>query len=307
MTSESSSAGHTLTARATKSGAVPDQGGAPTPAVPATPKPAPKSANPGSNKALRALGTVGLRAIVPVLIIAIWWGLSTSPIYGLFIPPPLEALGTFVDRVLLGDGLMANVLPSLGRAVIGLGLAIVLGVAIGVLLGTSSTLIGLFQPLIHLGRSLPSPALLGVFFFLFGTGDLPKISLITFSVVWPILLNTIDGVGAVGETRAQAAQVFKIPGHRVLTGIILPGAAPKIFAGIRTSMAYSLILMIISELQRSTNGLGYLLVESQREFDYATFFAVLITLVIIGIVFNLIFLTIERRVLAWHRGANDND
>lgn len=256
-----------------------------------------------AGRVLRLIGLVGLRLLIPVIIVGVWWALSTSDLYGLFIPPPPEAFATFYEQFIVGDAVTQHVLPSLQRALIGLGLAIILGVAIGVALGTSTLLIGLFQPLIHLGRSLPSPALIGVFFFLFGTGDTPKIFLITFSVVWPILLNTIDGVGSVGETRAQAARVFKIPSPRVLIHIILPAAGPKIFAGIRTSMSYSLILMIISELQRSQDGLGYLLVESQRSFDYSTFFAVLIALVIIGIVFNLIFLIVERRVLAWHRGV----
>ncbi|MGJ3507799.1 ABC transporter permease [Enemella sp. A6] len=249
------------------------------------------------------LGTIGLRLLIPAIIVAIWWVLSAQETIGLFVASPVDAVVTFYETFVVGDAVVAHLLPSLQRALIGLFLAIVLGITIGVLLGTSAVLRGLFQPLVHLGRSLPSPALLGVFFFLFGTGDTPKIFLIAFSVIWPILLNTIDGVAAVGTTRAQAARVFRIPAHRVLTHIILPGAAPKIFAGIRTSMSFSLILMIISELQKSENGLGYLLIQSQRNFNYSTFFAVLIMLVIIGVVFNLIFLAVERRVLAWHRGA----
>ncbi len=165
----------------------------------------------------------------------------------------------------------------------------------------------LLQPLVHLGRSLPSPALLGVFFFLFGTGDSPKIFLIAFSIVWPILLNTIDGVSSIGAVRAQAAQVFRIPRRDVLFHIVLPGASPKIFAGIRTSLSLSLILMIISELQKSENGLGYQLIQSQRNFDYGGFWSVLVALVILGVLFNIIFKFVERRALAWHRGATQQD
>lgn len=264
---------------------------------------APRTDDAGRARATKHLWTVLLRLIVPVLIIAVWWAMSRTEITGLFVPAPHEAVRTFWDEFVVGTALVDHTFPSLVRALTGLGLAIVVGIAVGVALGVSTVLTGLFQPLVHLGRSLPSPALLGVFFFLFGVGDAPKIFLIAFAVVWPILLNTIDGVGAVGETRAQAAQVFRIPSHRVLTHIVLPGAAPKIFAGIRTSMSYSLIMMIISELQRSENGLGYLLVQSQRNFDFSTFFAVLLMLVLIGVVFNIVFKTIERRVLAWHIGV----
>jgi ABC-type nitrate/sulfonate/bicarbonate transport system permease component len=256
-----------------------------------------------------------LRIVVPAGILAGWYAASQGERSGLFVKDPVTSFERFVEdflsgdasRLFLGDATFDHLVPSVGRALAGLGIAIVVGVVVGVLLGISPVLTALFQPLVHLGRSLPSPALLGVFFFLFGTGDSPKIFLIAFSVVWPILLNTIDGVSSIGQTRAQAAQVFRIPGRDVLLHIVLPGAAPKIFAGIRTSLSFSLILMIISELQKSENGLGYLLIQSQRTFDYAGFWAVLIVLVILGVAFNFIFLAIERRALAWHRGATQQN
>ena len=259
--------------------------------------------------------TVVLRLVVPAAILLVWWLMSTSTRIGLFVVDPLTAfqrfftdfLSTDASRLFLGDATFDHLFPSVGRALAGLAVAIVVGVVVGVLLGISPVLTALFQPLVHLGRSLPSPALLGVFFFLFGTGDSPKIFLIAFSIVWPILLNTIDGVSSIGAVRSQAAQVFRIPRRDVLFHIVLPGASPKIFAGIRTSLSLSLILMIISELQKSENGLGYQLIQSQRNFDYGGFWSVLVALVILGVLFNIIFKFVERRALAWHRGATQQD
>lgn len=259
----------------------------------------------------RLAGRTGLRLIVPVILVLAWYALSQSPTAGLFVAHPADAFSrVFTDyfssdasRLFLGDAFYDDVLPSLRRALEGLALAIVAGVGLGVLLGSSRVLTALFQPLIHLGRSLPSPALLGVFFLLFGTGDSPKVFLIAFSVVWPILLNTIDGVQSLGVVRMQAAAIFKISRFDALTHIILPGAAPKIFAGVRTAMSLSLIIMIISELQKSENGLGYLLVQTQRNFDYTGFWAALIVLAVLGVVLNIVFKAIERRALAWHRGV----
>lgn len=254
---------------------------------------------------------IGLRLLVPVVLLLAWWALSRSATSGYFVPGPLESLravgsmflSSDPSRLFLGDATFTHFVPSVLRALAGLALAILVGVGVGVLLGVFPTLHALFQPLVHVGRSLPSPALLGVFFLLFGIGDSPKVFLIAFSVVWPILFNTIDGVMSVGEVRSQAAAVYRIPTRMVLTHIVLPGASPKIFAGIRTAMSMSLIIMIISELQKSDNGLGYLLVSTQRDFDYPGFFAVLIVLAVLGVVMNFIFLQIERRVLAWHRGV----
>ncbi|MGC4960905.1 ABC transporter permease [Gordonia sp. DT101] len=246
-----------------------------------------------------------------MLLLAAWYALSQSPTSGLFVAAPADALrrvfseffSTDPSTLFLGDAFYDDLIPSLWRAMAGLGLAIVIGVGLGMLLGMSRVMTALFQPLIHLGRSLPSPALLGVFFFLFGTGDSPKIFLIAFSVVWPVLLNTMDGVGSVGTARMQAAAVFQIGRFDTLAHIVLPGASPKIFAGIRTAMSLSLIIMIISELQKSENGLGYLLIQTQRNFDYTGFWAILIVLAALGVVLNFIFKAVERRVLAWHRGA----
>lgn len=254
---------------------------------------------------------IALRLLVPVLVVLAWWALSRSTTSGYFVAGPLESLETVgsmffsgdAGRLFLGEATFDHFVPSVARALAGLGLAIVVGVGVGVVLGVFPVAHALFQPLVHVGRSLPSPALLGVFFLLFGIGDSPKIFLIAFSVVWPILFNTIDGVMSVGEIRSQAAAVYKIPTRLVLTHIVLPGASPKIFAGIRTAMSMSLIIMIISELQKSDNGLGYLLVSTQRDFNYPGFFAVLIVLAVLGIIMNFIFLQIERRVLAWHRGV----
>lgn len=257
------------------------------------------------------LRQIALRLLVPAIILLCWFALSRSATSGYFVPGPWESFRTAgtmflsgdISKGFLGEATFTHFVPSVLRALVGLLLAVAIGVGVGVVLGISPVAHALFQPLVHIGRSLPSPALLGVFFLLFGIGDSPKIFLIAFSVVWPILFNTIDGVMSVGEIRSQAAAVYRIPARLVLTHIVLPGASPKIFAGIRTAMSMSLIIMIISELQKSDNGLGYLLVSTQRDFNYPGFFAVLIVLALLGVVMNFIFLQIERRVLAWHRGA----
>lgn len=257
------------------------------------------------------LKTAGIRLIVPVLLVFLWWLGSRSETNGLFIAPPLEVaqrvvsdfLSTDPRHFFLGDVARGDLIPSLWRATLGFWLAVVVGVGLGIALGLQPVLAALVQPLVHLGRSLPTPALIGVFFLLFGTGDWPKVLLIAFGIVWPILFNTIDGVQSIGTARAHVASVFKISSWDVLTRIVLPGAAPKIFAGVRVALSLSLILMIISELQRSKNGLGNLLVSNQRNFDYPGFWSVLVALALIGIVLNVLLVQIERRVLAWHRGV----
>jgi ABC-type nitrate/sulfonate/bicarbonate transport system permease component len=264
-----------------------------------------------AERVVPALRRTGLRLVVPAVLLGLWWLGSQHPTHGLFIAPPLDVLERFVSDYLsaapgdlfLGEAAREHLLPSLQRALLGFGLAVAVGVVLGTALGIEPRLAATFEPLIHLGRSLPTPALLGVFFFIFGTGDAPKVLLVAFGVVWPILFNTIDGVQGIGTARAHVASAFRIPSRDVLFRIVLPGASPKIFAGARIALSLSLILMIISELQKSRNGLGYQLVLTQRNFDYTGFWSVLVVLAVVGIIFNLAFVRIERRALAWHRGV----
>jgi ABC-type nitrate/sulfonate/bicarbonate transport system permease component len=250
---------------------------------------------------------MALRLVLPALLILLWWTGSQNEGYGLYIPSPAAAVDRVFADYVMGDGVTSTVLPSVTRALAGFLLAVVVGVGLGVAIGLQPVLAALCAPVVHFGRSLPTPALLGAFFILFGTGDFPKILLIAFSVVWPILFNTIDGVASIGATRAHVVQVFKIPAGAVLRRVVLPGIAPKAFAGARISLSLSLILMIISELQKASNGLGYQLVYAQRSFDFEGFWSVLIVLALLGVTFNVVFGRLERRVLSWHRGATVQD
>jgi ABC-type nitrate/sulfonate/bicarbonate transport system permease component len=254
---------------------------------------------------------LGQRLIVPALVILGWWAASTSEAYGFYVPSPGEALTRAVsdyvssgtEYLILGDAFWEQLVPSVARALLGFVLALILGVALGIAIGLHPVLSALAAPLVNLGRSLPTPALLGAFFILFGTGDMPKVLLIAFSVIWPILFNTIDGVKSIGDTRANVVSVFRVAPRDALFRILLPGIGPKVFAGARIALSLSLIVMIISELQKASNGLGYQLIYFQRGFDFEGFWSILILLAVVGLIFNFIFGQVERWALAWHRGA----
>jgi ABC-type nitrate/sulfonate/bicarbonate transport system permease component len=118
-----------------------------------------------------------------------------------------------------------------------------------------------------------------------------------------VLLNTMDGIGGIDHTLLDTARVYQIGARDRILRIMLPAAGPQIFAGLRTSLSLSLILMVISEMVASTNGIGYFVLQSQRTFAIPEMWAGIVLLGILGYVLNLIFLLVERRVLRWHRGA----
>jgi ABC-type nitrate/sulfonate/bicarbonate transport system permease component len=128
-----------------------------------------------------------------------------------------------------------------------------------------------------------------------------KVALIATGVFPPILLNSIDGVRSIDPLHLETARVFRISRLGRITHVILPSAAPKIFAGLRISMSIAVILMVISELVAATNGVGFRILQSQRQFRMVDLWAGLVVLGVIGAVLNAGLTVIERRVFRWER------
>jgi ABC-type nitrate/sulfonate/bicarbonate transport system permease component len=193
--------------------------------------------------------------------------------------------------------------PSLWRLVAGWLGAVVVGVAVGTLIGLSARAREYVDPVIGFLRAIPPPALLPLFIVLLGIGDAMKVAIIGFGVIWPIILNTSDGVASVEPLLRDTGRVFRIGLRDEIVRIVLPSAAPRIFAGLRVSLSIAVILMVISELVATVNGVGFELVQAQRSFRTLDAWAIILLLGIMGYALNATLAAIEGRLLAWHRGA----
>lgn len=196
-----------------------------------------------------------------------------------------------------------TIAPSLARLLGGWTMAVVAGVAIGTILGLSATARDYLGPTVSFLRAIPPPALLPLFIVLLGIGDGMKAALIGFGAVWPILLNTADGVASVDPLQRDTARAYRIGFRDELTRIVLPAAAPKIFAGLRISLSIAVILMVISEMIATVDGVGFALVQAQRSFRTLDVWAAIVVLGIIGFSLNTALGVVEGRALRWHRGA----
>jgi ABC-type nitrate/sulfonate/bicarbonate transport system permease component len=244
---------------------------------------------------------VAVEIAVPVLVFAVIWVWSAgSDVY--YYPPLQDVLNTFKDTWLF-ERVGSDVGPSMVRLFIGYFLAVGVGVAGGVALGMSPLLRRVAAPIVEFLRAIPAPALLPFALLVLGVGNNSKIFVIAFVCLWPILLNAIDGVAGVDPTLVDTGRVYRIPAKDRLMKVVLPAAAPQIFAGMRTSLSLALILMVISEMVASSNGIGYFVLQSQRSFAIPEMWSGIILLGLLGYLFNAVFLLLERRVLAWHRGA----
>jgi ABC-type nitrate/sulfonate/bicarbonate transport system permease component len=244
---------------------------------------------------------VGLEVTVPLLLLVVWgvWSSAGSTYY---FPPLTDILSTFMDTWVF-ERVGSDVVPSLVRMGLGFGIAVVVAVSVGLLLGLSPRARRAAAPIVEFLRAIPPPALLPFAILVIGVGNSMKVFIIAFVCLWPILLNTIDGVTGVDPTLRETTRVYGVSKRDRLFRVMLPAASPQIFAGMRTSVSLALILMVISEMVASTNGIGYFVLQSQRTFALPEMWSGILLLGILGYALNGAFVLIERRVLRWHRGA----
>lgn len=248
----------------------------------------------------RSLSAVLHAVTLPSLLIAIWF-LATMNETGPFTPEPAELVATFVE-VWMGPAFVDHVLPSLGRLAAGLAGAILAGVLLGLLIGSHRVLRYLLQPLLEFCRAIPAPVLIPILILLLGIGDSMKIMVIVIGCMWPILLNTIDGVRATDPVLKETARSYGIRGPASVTHLLLPAAMPRIMTGIRQALSIGLILVVISEMFSAVSGLGYQIVLFQRTFKIPEMWSGILLLGLIGLLLSLIFRQIERVVLGWYHG-----
>ncbi|GAB2751000.1 ABC transporter permease [Amycolatopsis magusensis] len=241
------------------------------------------------------------------IAVVLLWELVTRLAGDVFFPPPSKILATGgeiwftgpASQLFLTDTVYNNILPSLGRVLGAWAIASVVGVALGTALGRSRTGMDYAGPLSAFARAIPPPTLIPVFLVLFGIGTGMQIATIVFGALWPVLLNTVDGVRSVGQLQQETARSFRTPARYWIGMVVLPAALPKIFAGLRLALSIALILMVVSELVGALNGIGYELIFSQRQFDFPVMWAWIVLLGVLGYGLNALLLRVERRALRW--------
>ncbi|GAB6903314.1 ABC transporter permease [Kineosporia succinea] len=249
---------------------------------------------------------VAAALLVPSVLVGLWWVLTAGST-NFFWPPLSTVLRAFPDTW-FGERIGTDVLPSVARLTAGYLAAVVLGVAAGVAIGRIKTLRALTEPTLEFFRAIPPPVLVPVIALFAGyTGDLSKIITIALGCLWPVLLNTVEGVRAVDEVLLDTARSYRFRRRSRLRHVILPAASPQIAAGARQALSIAVILMVISELFGASHGLGASVVQFQRGFAVPQMWTGIIVLGLLGVALSVIFRIVEHRALGWYRGQRQAD
>ncbi|MGW6888496.1 ABC transporter permease [Streptomyces chartreusis] len=245
---------------------------------------------------LKSLFVVAL----PVVLVVVWWAASagsTDP----FWPPLRTIVDTFPD-VWTADRLRTDVVPSLLRLLAGYALAALVGVALGTVIGSYRAVRAVCEPVLEFLRAVPPPVLVPVIMLFAGIGDTMKIVVIASGCVWPVLLNTVEGVRAVDSVMLETARSYGVSGLARLRHLVLPSASPQIFTGLRQALSVGIILMVISEMFAANNGIGFTVVQFQRSFAIPDMWTGILVLGLLGFLLSVVFQLVERRVLGWYHG-----
>lgn len=237
---------------------------------------------------------------LPALLVACWWAVSDTST-NFYLPPLRQILATFGD-VWLSARLSEDVLPSLARLAVGYTLAVLLGIAVGVLIGRFPVVRGVAEPGLEFFRAIPPPVLVPILILFAGLGHEMKVLVIATGAVWPIMLNTVEGVRGVDPVLADTARSYRIGGLSRLRHLVLPAAGPQIFAGLRQALSIAIILMVISEMFAASEGLGFAIIQFQRTFAIPEMWSGTILLGLLGFTLATVFRIVERRVLFWYFG-----
>jgi ABC-type nitrate/sulfonate/bicarbonate transport system permease component len=231
-----------------------------------------------------------------IIVAMLFWEFASQKQHFFLLPVPSKIISSFI--LLLENG-EKFILPSLWRYFLGIIIAISLGVIVGVLLGGYQKLDWFSQPLYNGLRTLPPSAILPVALVWFGIGNMSKVFIIVLGCIWPILINTVQGVKQTPPELYETAKIFGKRHIEIIFSVNAMFALPKIFSGIRISISMGLIMMVLSEMIATSNGLGLFLVSAQRNFQIQNIYAVIVLLSLLGYLGNRIFERMQNKALAW--------
>ncbi len=244
---------------------------------------------------------IALAVALPVVLVAVWWFASAGSTEFYF--PPLARIVSVFPETWFGARMADDVLPSLARLGIGYAAALVLGIGLGMLIGGNRTLRAVVEPLLEFLRAVPPPVLVPILMLMAGIGDLMKVLVIISGCVWPVLLNTVEGVRAVDEVLTDTCRSYRIRGRLRMWHLTVRSASPQIVAGARQALSIGIILMVISEMFAASSGIGFTVIQFKDGFRIPQMWSGVLLLGLLGVLLAWAFRLVERRVLGWYQGV----
>lgn len=260
----------------------------------------PPSAGPSGPRRRRVapawvLGLLGMAGLVALVEIAPRIGLVPRRFF-----PPSSEIGSALLEQLGRSEFWTAVLDTLQGWALGLTIASVAGVVLGILIGTSRFTREFTASTIEFLRPIPSVALIPIAVLLFGTDIESKLLLVVYAAFWQVLIQVLYGVQDVDPVAQDTARAYGLGAWARVRHVTWPTALPYVMTGLRLGAAVALILAVTAELVIGNPGLGQLLNNAQSSGAVAATYAIVVVTGILGVLVNVVFRAVERRALSWH-------
>lgn len=234
-----------------------------------------------------------------LIVIGVWWFVtSVGLIADFFLPSPSAVIEATV-RLFSQGNFIRDIGISLFRILIGFGVAAILSVPLGILIGLNRRAEALIEPVVDFVRYTPIPAFIPLFILWFGIGELEKIVVIGVSVFFQLVLMVSNSVSLTPRDIIDSARTLGANHWHILAKVVYPYSKPRIFDDLRVSMGWAWAGLLIAEIVGSTSGIGFVIIQSQRLLQTGNVISAIIVVGVLGLAIDLIFKWLYKMFFPW--------
>ena len=235
------------------------------------------------------------------VVLAVWEAVARSGLWSPLLFPSLEKIGRELMLFFTRTEMLGEALVSLERALGGFALAAVVGILLGVVMGRSRVVAGLLDPLFSGTYAVPKLALFPIFIFVFGIGSLSKVALVFLECLYPIVIMTCAGARDVQEKLLWSARNMGASRAAILRRVVIPATTPFIFAGFRVAVPVAMIVVVITEMISSADGLGYQVIYAMASLKTDRMLAVVVVIAALGYLLDKAVVFARDRLIYWEK------
>jgi len=230
-----------------------------------------------------------------------WEAAARSGLWNKILFPSLVNIGQELVLFFTRTASLMEVWTSLYRALGGFAAAAVVGIFLGILMGRSKTIAGLLDPLFSGTYAVPKLALFPIFIFVFGIGSLSKVALVFLECLYPIVIMSYAGARSVDRALLWSARNMGASRADILRRVVIPATAPFIFAGFRVAVPVAMIVVVITEMVSSADGLGYLVIYALSSLRTDRMLAVVVVIALLGYALDKAVVLARDRLIYWEK------
>jgi len=234
-----------------------------------------------------------------LIVLGVWWFVTSVGLIADFFLPSPSAVVEATVRLFSQGNFISDIGISLFRILIGFGVAAILAVPLGILIGLNRRAEALIEPVVDFIRYTPIPAFIPLFILWFGIGELEKIVVIGVSVFFQLVLMVSNSVSLTPRDIIDSARTLGATHWHILTKVVYPYSKPRIFDDLRVSMGWAWAGLLIAEIVGSTSGIGFVIIQSQRLLQTGNVIGAIIIVGILGLTIDLIFKLLYKMFFPW--------